>query len=85
MSAQDQLRTLFLGRRGQVYVFRVDEDEASRLALFATLRRWAQDRELKFTWHDAVVVLELVRANRSDRGQATASGGEPVGPNRLKG
>lgn len=42
MSAQDQLRTLFLGRRGQVYVFRVDEDEASRLALFATLRRWAR-------------------------------------------
>ncbi len=59
-----ELNVLALIKGEERYVFVYDD--ASRPALIDTLRQWAADPELSFSWFDAAVLTEKARQQTAD-------------------
>jgi hypothetical protein len=59
-----ELNVLALVKGTERYVFVYDD--ASRPGLIDTLRQWAADPELSFSWFDAAVLTEKARQQASE-------------------
>ena len=60
-SGDNDLRLMFLLRGPERYILLFD-DEVARADALLTLRRWASNPELSFTWYDAAMLSERIRS-----------------------
>lgn len=61
------VNVLALVRDGHRYVFLYDDDSVE--TVLATLSQYADDPDLDFTWHDAAVLSQRIRSQRSKQQQ----------------
>ena len=62
------IREVALKKEDHYYLFR--SDAKNHPALLAVLRRFTQNPDLNFSWHDAAVVCQKIRQPSANRGRA---------------
>lgn len=60
------INVIALDRYGDRYVFLYDDDARSKAATLQTFGRYAADKELSFSWYDASVLSQKMRALLND-------------------
>ena len=74
-----EINVLALVKDGQRYVFLYDDNSHDQL--LQTLGCYAADPELNFSWYDAAVMSQRVRALRKQHSQNTTKNTTLSGPN----